>query len=507
MTQQGGGPPEPIDSRKLSSSEIEQYTTQAKRGFFWIFSTTALWQFISWICTLLTIRVLHPEDYGLVALPDAIFPYLMMLATLRLDTWLVQTEHWTEHKQQAAQTLLIALALVSSALGLVAAPLLSTFYNAPDLLPVAQAMCLTFVPRALRVLPESRLRRELKFKPVAVGNLVVGIARGVLQVALAYLGFRYWTLIWGAIFNELALLIWMWASAGTTLRLRWDTAVFKDALSFGLSATASTVFWVIFSTADNLVVGKLFGTEMLGFYATAFMLTELPLSKLNTVLAPIMTPYYSKLRHNREELFRVFLRVNQTLVAIVAPALVGLAIVAPTMVAPVFGDQWAPMTTPLKVMCVVGVLRGLTANVSSLLFALNEPHKVLKVSGIMTLVLPASFYLLGKELEMNEIYLTWLLVYPILGPILFFSAVVEVSGIPLRKFVMNVYPPVIAVLVMAAVTFGVTAVLPAALSPWLMLGVQIVVGACSYLSAYRVFFPAAFQEGRQLLFSVRLRKA
>lgn len=494
-----GGGPTRAAATGLSAQEIATHNEKARRGLLWIFSTTVLWQVVSWLCTLLTIRILHPEDYGLVALPDAVFPYLMMLTTLRLDTWLIQTQKWTTERQEATHTLVIILALISSVVGLVAAPLLARFYAVPELEAVAQAMCLTFLPRALRVLPESRLRRDLHFKPIALANLIVGIARGGLQVWMAWAGYGAWTLIWGAVFNELALLVWLGLVGGMPLRLRFDSGVFREAIAFGASVTGSTIFWVIFSSADNLVVGKLFGKEMLGYYATAFMLTELPLSKINTVLGPIMQPYYAKLIHNREELYRVFLRINRTLVSFIAPALVGLAVVAPALIPTLFGAQWAPMERPLQVMCIVGILRGLTANVSSLLYAIGEPHRVLRWSAVMALVLPASFFVLGSRLGMNGIYFAWLVVYPLLGPVMLFRTVSEACSIPVRTLYLNFLPTILCAGIMGAAVWGGTLFLPAGLSPYFLLPLQALAGGLVYTAVYAAFSPEELSDSFRLI--------
>ncbi|MFN8388833.1 MAG: oligosaccharide flippase family protein [Bdellovibrionota bacterium] len=480
--------------QRLSDSEIADYSRAARSGFLWIFSTTALWQAFSWICTLATVHILLPEDYGLVAMPDAVFPYLMMLTTLKLDTWLLQTDTFDLRKQESVLGLLVALGLISTLCGLVAAPVLADFYHSPELKLVAQVMCLTFLPRALRLLPESRLRRELQFKQIAVSNLVIGVTRGVFQIVLAYAGFAYWALVLGAVYNEIALLVWLALAGGMPRRMRWEREYNREALEFGFSATGSTIFWVIFSTADNLVVGRLFGKAALGYYSTAFLLTDLPLSKLNTVLAPVITPYYAKLRYNTEELCRVFLRVNRTVVGLVAPALLGLAVVAPSLVPLFFGEQWAPLVGPLQVMSIAGILRCTTANVTSLLFSIGEPNLLLLCSAVPAAIMPFSYYFLGAHLGMPGIYFTWLVIYPLLGPLLLMLAVSKVTPIRAKEFLGNLSAPIVSVLVLALATVGFDFFVGDSLPPIAMLGAQIGIGVVAYLAALKALFPSELDE-------------
>lgn len=486
-------------ARPLTDGELLYYRTAARKGFMWLFSTTIIWQVFSWFCTVFTVRILRPDDYGLVALPDAVFPYLMMLATLKLDTWMMQEGKLSEQAEKSIASFIILLSVLSTGLGLVAAPLLARFYGYGELESVAQVMCLMFLPRGLRLIPEVRLRQELNLKPIAISNLSVGVVRGLFQVYLAAHGWGAWTLIWGAIFAEVALLVWLSIAAGQPRGLSWDQSLNARAFKFGCSATLSTIFWVIFSTADNLVVGKLFGKEALGFYATAFLLTDLPLSKINTVLSPVLYPYYTKLKHNPAQLYSVFMRTNKTLVALVAPALVGLAVVAPDFVPLVFGDQWQPMVLPLQVMCLVGVLRSLTANVSSFLFALGEPGKVLGASIIAAITLPAGFAYLGSTLGMSGIYLTWLLIYPIVGPWLLFRQIAIVTKTRAVSFLKNFAPVFISVTILAVLTAASASFLRGKVDSIPLILLETCCGILVYASVYRLLFSADFYEALALL--------
>ena len=490
-----------LADKRLSDAELEEYGSAAKSGFLWIFSTTALWQIFSWVCTMVTVRILSPEDYGLVAMPDAIFPYLMMLSTFRLDTWLVQSEDFSERRQAATMTLLLALGLISTVLGLVAAPLLASFYRAPELLTVAQVMCLMFIPRALRTIPEVRLRRELNFKQIALSNLVVGVLRGVFQIALAYAGYAYWSLIWGAIIAEFVQFIWLAIAAGMPRRLAVDFKLFREAMVFGSSATSSTIFWVIFSTADNLVVGRLFGKEALGYYSTAFLLTELPLSKINTVLSPVIGPYYAKLRYNPERLHQVFLKVSQILLGLVCPALVGMAVVAKPMIPLIFGAQWVPMVEPLQVLAIAGILRGFTSNIVALLFAIGEPHKVLRCSAIPALVLPFAFYFLGVAFGMPGIYFSWLIIYPLCGPLPLLRALSSI-GIKVGEFFTAIRPPLVCSGVLAVGVLA-SATMLTSMNPFLAVGVQMLIGGMVYLAAMRVLFRSELDSSVQMIRDLR----
>ena len=221
----------------LSAEQLRQYNRLAKKGFLWLLSTTAVWQVLSWVLTLLTARMLLPEDYGLIAMNDAFFPYLMMFTTCRLDAWILQRRELSQKQEQEMFSLLLVLGMAMFAIGLAGAPLLALFYGEPRIQYPCQAAAIVFVLRALQVIPDTRLRRELCFKPIALTNLCVGVSRGILQLTLAYYGFAYWALVYGFIYSELVTAGVLVSLAGCPRKLGWNSKMYKEALRFGLAAT------------------------------------------------------------------------------------------------------------------------------------------------------------------------------------------------------------------------------------------------------------------------------
>jgi teichuronic acid exporter len=476
------------DQKTVSAAEIGDYTTRAKKGFLWILSTTVIWQIISWLLTLITARILSPADYGLLAMNETIIPYLLLVATLRLNPWIVQRREFSEKNEQAILLLTLILGMGSTVIALFAAPLLSQFYGEPNVQLPFQVVSVVFILRAVQLIPESRLRRNLRFEPIAMANLTIGVTRGVLQLYLATRGFHYWSLVIGMIYGELAMSVWLGAVAGMPRRLRIDVELCREGIKYGLAASGSTIFWIIFSTADNLIVGKLFGTEVLGFYAMAFYLAELPLSKISSVLAPILVPYFSKIRTNRSLLMRTYLKIDRSVISIVAPVLIGLAAAAGEAVPLLLGAKWMPMVTMLQVMCIVGLWRATTTTSTPLLLAEGKPQKLLAWSVLNAAVLPACFLLLGRAFGLWGIYSTWLLVYPFSGILTLLLIINSTMSISPAAYFRNLKTPLLSTLFMAALVLLVKFSSGSTLGMQIILPVEVFTGAAAYAAAHWLFF-------------------
>ncbi|MCB0359917.1 MAG: oligosaccharide flippase family protein, partial [Bdellovibrionales bacterium] len=341
--------------------------------------------------------------------------------------------------------------------------------------------------------PDSQLRRELHFKPRGIMEASIGFVRGCLVLVLAWAGFGYWALIAGVLFRELAVCLWVIVVRGLPRGVRWDSALYRQAIRFGIPATVSSIFWTIFSTADKVVVGKLFGVDVLGYYAMAFYLTDLPLSKLNEVLNPVLTPYFSRLKSDMDSLRRAFLKIVGLVSLLMAPILAGLAVVAPQAVDVVLGEKWYALIAPLQVMCFVGLLRSLTGNVASLLYAINKPGSVLRYNFICVLVLPASFVLLGTWYGISGVYGTWLVVFPFVS---FYALTIlrRETEIALRDYFSKVLPAIISSLFMALAVLGIKLIPSGHLTPALDLVLCVGIGAAIFAMTMWLVFRSTVSE-------------
>ncbi|MBP9839208.1 MAG: lipopolysaccharide biosynthesis protein [Proteobacteria bacterium] len=474
------------------SEDLENLNIKIKNGLFWIASTTIIWQLASWILTIWTARILNPQDYGLLAISDSLFPYLLMLTTIKLDEWLIQRKSVSEDDYKKTQSILIVFGIFTTLLAIIGSPIIASIYNHPELGFPLQCVALIFIPRALRVIPEVRLKRDIKFKQIALSNLTLGITRGVIQIILALFGFSFWSLIIGGIFFEITTTAWLAKVSGIAKGFSLDKQIIKESLKFGFTSLASYIFWIIFTTADNLVVGKLFGVEFLGYYSMAYFLSDLPLSKLNSILSPVVLPYYSRVKDQENILKDAFMKINRYLFAIVSPVLLGLSLTADQIIPLCFGEKWSNMIYPLQILSIVGIIRTLTANISLIFLALGKPQLIFKVTAISALVLPLCFYFLGKYFGVNGIFFSWLLIYPLIGPFALIKLLKTEINLSSREFLRNLFPPILSLFSLLIAVLLFKSVLDFA--PLINLSILISVGACSYFLSYYLIDKRDFQQ-------------
>ncbi|MGH7664215.1 MAG: lipopolysaccharide biosynthesis protein [Gemmatimonadaceae bacterium] len=335
------------------------------RGLAW--SGAARWggQLLAWAATLVVARVLTPSDYGLVAAASVLVGLFDLTTDCGLSSALVQAA--TLEKRDIESTMgVTCLVGVAAFLLLVAiAPLWSMLYGDPRLTTVIVVMGSGVVFTAVGSVPRGMLERQLHFPLLAKGQFVQGAVGALITLGLAYATRSYWALAGGFVVSKLAYAAVLSALARVRPRLPRRNARLRSMLRFGYILTGDRVLWYVRQSLDIAIVGRLFGTHLLGFYSMALALARVPVDKLAAVIGPVAFPVFSRAGGDPGALRRHYLALSVGTTTFVLPMSVGLALTAPRLVPLLLGSQWTASVPLLQIFAATTPV--------VLLWSLNQP--------------------------------------------------------------------------------------------------------------------------------------
>ena len=176
------------------------------------------------------------------------------------------------------------------------------------------------------------------------------------------------------------------------LRFEFKVNVARELLSYGRFITASSIVIFVAARLDSAVIGRLLGTEQLGFYSLAFTIAGLATLNLSRIASDIMFPAFSKLQSDHSALRNAYLRSLSMIMHLVLPAAVGLVVIAEPVLQVVYGEKWLPAVMPLKILAIFGVFRALFSFTGYLFEGIGMPRAAF-VLGVMRLIAIASMIL------------------------------------------------------------------------------------------------------------------
>ena len=455
------------------------------RGIAWLGGVKWIVQLLTWGTTIIVARILTPEDYGLLTMGAVLLAFITLLSESGLGITVVTVRDISAEQIAQINGAALLLGVSSFAAGSLAAFPVSWFYHAPALPPVIMALSSTLVISAFRTVPGALLQRDLRFPRLAAIDASQGLVQALTTVILAVAGFRYWSLVLGAIVGAAV------GTAGAVLSrpyaIRWPRwRTLRPVLPFTRNMVVGRVFWYTYQNSDFIVAGKRLGAQALGAYSYAWTLASMPVDKLSGLLSSVTPPIFAAVQDDLPALRRYFLTVTEGLAVFAFPLTLGIALVASDLVPVVFGSRWLFMIAPLQVLAAYATIRTITPTASQVLVVTGDTRFLMYMSGVAALALPAAFYL-GSRWGTIGIAIAWTVVHPLAVYFPVNARLFRRLELAIGSYLVALWPAVSGCLSMAAAVAGARAIVPGATKGSIRLVVEVAAGAIAYCACLLLF--------------------
>ncbi|MXQ13583.1 oligosaccharide flippase family protein [Microvirga makkahensis] len=286
-------------------------------------------------------RLLHPSDFGLIATSAPIIGFVTMIQNLGLTQAIIQRRTITKGQTNTLFWLSLLLSLTFATGLFVLAPSLARYFQEPRLIAVIWVGAALTVVSVIGEQPMALLTRNLRFRLLAVIDIIGIIVGAALGVAIAWYTRSYWALLVPlACTRFLNLIVAAFAARWFPGRPVWDEAA-RQMIGFGAGLSMFNILNFLARSADNLMIAKAHGSVALGFYDRAYRLMLLPLTQATWPLSRIMTPILSRLQGDPEEYRITYISSVSLLMLAVQPGLLCAVIYSDATVALLLGSKWA----------------------------------------------------------------------------------------------------------------------------------------------------------------------
>jgi PST family polysaccharide transporter len=304
---------------------------------------------------LLLARLLTPEDYGLVAMVIAVVGFAPVLADLGTRDAVVQRDHLTAGEVSAMFWLTAAVGCFFALLTAASGPVIASFYGDPRLTNIALALSVTFIAAALLSQPQALLRRAVRFRELAVIDVVANILSVAGAITMALTGFGYWALVVRPISLTFCVAIGTWACCRWVPSRPTITKGVKDMVKMGLNLSGFVATDYVGRNADRVAIGRGLGTQSVGYYHNAMFVFDNLLEVLVSPLHNVAVSSLSKLRHDLTALRRSWEKALSTVAFYTMPLFGTLAITAQDAIVLLLGEKWAQSGALLSLLALRGI--------------------------------------------------------------------------------------------------------------------------------------------------------
>lgn len=303
-------------------------------------------------------RLLTPADFGVMTMVLSLVGVAAVLGDFGLSLAAIQSQSITDAQRTNLFWINLALGSVLGIAVAACAPLIAHFYGDDRLVHLTYALAIVFFLNAAAAQFKAEVSRKLKFRWLALTDILAQVAAGAAAIWAASEGFSYWSLaVQQIVLFSVTLFLLVVGSRWLPGRPR--IVRMRELLSFGSNTLGVQVLNYASSNADSILVGRFAGAAALGSYDRAFQLFRVPLMQIAAPMTRVALPILSRLNGTKD-----FLKYVLTAQSVLVYAMGGLFFAAIAISGPLIdtllGPGWDESKTILRILAFGGVFQALT---------------------------------------------------------------------------------------------------------------------------------------------------
>ena len=284
-------------------------------------------------------RLLTPKDFGLVAMITAFSNWFMNFGENGFTEFIIQKKDISYDEVNSIFWLHVFMACFLAIGFTLFGFYLVQFYSEPTLWGIAAAMSTSFVFVAFSTSPLAILKREMKFKPIAILGLVAVILSIVFAISAAICGMSYWAIV----IRQISIIVVPMIGAWILCSWRPSYPKITHALpgfKYALKVYGSFSLTYIMRNVDKVLLGKFHGTDVLGNYDRAYQLSMIPSNNLLTPLHNVALATLSRLTNDKEKFISYYTKAIGMVAFLGTAAALILTLSAHDIIYLLLGQEW-----------------------------------------------------------------------------------------------------------------------------------------------------------------------
>ena len=353
------GPKSLADLPVLPATRQHELLLRVLHGTFWILNSNVFGRVLNLARGVILARLLVPDDFGLFGLATVVIGFTAMFSDVGAGLFLVYSQEGIgDHVDTAFWANLgIATVLASGILG--AAPFVARIYHRPDLLPILAVLAFSLWLQTAATVHRNLLRRELRFRSLAVIDGLISLGAFSFAVALAWRGYGVWSFVLSVLLSNAIGTVFLFYACTWVPRWRFSKDSFRALAPFSGWYVAQALAWYMVLNVDNLMVGKFLGIDALGIYGLAYNYALLPISFIGISFGNVVYAELPRLYSDPRRFWSAYFMASKLMAGLVCPIAAALVIAAPDVFPILFGPKWTSAILPFQILAVYAAIRGL----------------------------------------------------------------------------------------------------------------------------------------------------
>lgn len=328
---------------------------QSFSAIIWTAVDTFLLKGMTFIASIILARLLGPAEFGLIGMISVFLGIGISIVDSGLSSSLIRTKNADNSDYTTVFYLNIFTSFLVYGVFYLCAPFIAQFYEQSVLTNIIRLYCCSFVISAFSAVQLAQLNKNMQFRKIMLFNIPGSVIGVIVGVSLGYLGYGVWSIVWMFLSTQIIQSVMLWTLSKWKPINEFSFEKMKYHFGFGYKLMLSGLLNTIFTNIYNIIIGKFYTAQSLGYYERARTFNEYPVITITGIISKVTYPLLAQIQDEKEKISDIYKQVLQMSFFVTAPLMLGAAALAYPLFELILGKVWLPAAQYFQIICLASV--------------------------------------------------------------------------------------------------------------------------------------------------------
>jgi O-antigen/teichoic acid export membrane protein len=287
-------------------------------------------------------RYLPKEAFGLVAMALFVVQFTDVFADMGMTTAILHRQNATNKEYSSIFWLNVLITLLLFGLLYIATPIVSRFYNEPELDRIIPILGTNLLIMAVGRQKRTIMQKDFEFKSIVIIELFSFFIGLIVAVILAIKDFGVYSLVYSTLAASLISngLFFIQNNRSNPVKFHFRLSETKPFLKVGSFNMGSSLLDFFSRSIDILIIGKMFGAGTLGLYSLTKQLAMKQYNIITPIVFNVLNPVLSSLQKEKEKLNFYYLQIIYHITSLTIPLCLLTIILSKEILSILYGPEY-----------------------------------------------------------------------------------------------------------------------------------------------------------------------
>lgn len=334
---------------------------QAVSGIKWTTVSTITLTVVNLLKISVLARFLDKTDFGLMALVTFVLGFMSLFMDMGLTSAILHRQEITKSEYASLYWVNVVFSIALVAIIIILSPLIAGFYNEAELNILIPLMSLSIILSALGKQFRTIEQKELNFKYLGIIDIISAMVGLTVGVVMAVMGYGVYALVLGSLatYGVSNIIFFIKGVTKYGILLHFNYKETKPFLGIGIYQVGGQIINYFNRDLDILIIGKFFGTEILGGYSLAKQLVRRPLQIIDPIINKVGVSILPRFQDDLKSLRRYLTKLLNTKAIVNAFVYGSITIFASYLVHIFYGYDYMSIVPYVQLFTILVYLRSM----------------------------------------------------------------------------------------------------------------------------------------------------